>query len=615
MEKTIGPANDFNDIIPKKDKTVAVFIDEQTSFSALLSIAYRTAQIQHGYLLVFFLNHESPPSWFVIPDDYDKGSIALQCISGKNQIRRSLLLLNKFRPLLLCLPLDSDENDERYLSGKLYEPIVRHAKSPICFLKAPNGWTLSDAASAFVPYADDNNTKFAIQTALEVNPKLKITAGLAVSDTAAESDVQSQEQELREQTEKWQKSETFTTKVLQSFNDEKAYLEEAKQHDFLLVGSSRGNILAKTLFGESRNRLVQLSQGPAILVREYQGWTGETISAVWSWFDRFLPRLTREDRISAYKEIRRGGRPNRDFFSMIALSASIASLGLILDSAAVIIGAMLVAPLMSAIIGMGMAVINGDMRFLLQSANATVKGSLLAVLTGIVFGLINFQGEITSQILQRTSPTILDLVVALISGIAAAYALCRKNVSNSLPGVAIAVALVPPLATVGVCLSIGFWGMAVGALKLFLSNMVAIIFASALVFASFGFRPDKEYKKDQRRMKVFHRSFYATFLLVVMMIFLLVTRTVDEVKDANFDEEVRSELSNFFAELNLQARVDSWKMSTGDRGETDFYLRVKADGELSDQDIDTLRLKIGKALGRPVSLDLEIAPVTFSHSE
>ena len=130
---------------------------------------------------------------------------------------------------------------------------------------------------------------------------------------------------------------------------------------------------------------------------------------------------------------------------MIALFASIAALGLILNSVAVIIGAMLVAPLMSAIIGMGMAVVHGDFRFLLLTLRATLTGAGIAVLIGFIFGLINFSSETTAQILQRTDPSTLDLVVALISGVAAAYALCRKNVSNSLPGVAIAVALVPPL--------------------------------------------------------------------------------------------------------------------------------------------------------------------------
>ncbi|MCP4452602.1 MAG: DUF389 domain-containing protein, partial [Planctomycetes bacterium] len=165
---------------------------------------------------------------------------------------------------------------------------------------------------------------------------------------------------------------------------------------------------------------------------------------------------------------------------MIGLSAAIASLGLILDSGAIVIGAMLVAPLMSAIVGMGMAIIQGDLRFLLQTLRASLLGAAIAILTGFFFGLINFQDDTTHQILQRTEPSSLDLVVALISGVAAAYALCRNNVSNSLPGVAIAVALVPPLATVGVCLSIGLWGLAWGGFKLFLCNMVAIVFASAL---------------------------------------------------------------------------------------------------------------------------------------
>lgn len=339
------------------------------------------------------------------------------------------------------------------------------------------------------------------------------------------------------------------------------------------------------------------------------------LSRGWSWFDNLLPTLTGEERVEAYRLIRRGGRPNRDFYSMIALSASIAALGLILDSAAVIIGAMLVAPLMSAIIGMGMAIIHGDFRFLMLTTRATLLGAGIAILMGFFFGLINFHGATTHQIMQRTDPSTLDLVIALISGIAAAYALCRKNVSNSLPGVAIAVALVPPLATVGVCMSIGFWSLAFGAFKLFLSNMVAIVFSSALVFASFGFRPKVDTLKSDRRLKVFQRAFGASGVLVVCMLVLLVTRTVHDVRKANFDDEVQVELTQYLNELNIESEVADWSITTTKKGVYRLAVHLESPKQISQQEVVVLERKLEESLNKPVELDLTVIPMVRMHTQ
>ena len=392
-------------------------------------------------------------------------------------------------------------------------------------------------------------------------------------------------------------------------------LEEAKNYDFLLVGASKGNQLARTLFGDYRNRLVNKVSGPAIILRESQGKTGAALFKGWSFLDKLLPTLTREDRIEAYRQIRRSGRPNRDFYSMIALSAGIASLGLLLNSAAVIIGAMLVAPLMSAITGMGMAIIQGDLRFLLLTFKGVVRGSAVAIFAGIIFGLINIEGNVTQEILNRTEPSSLDLVVALISGVAAAYALSRKNVANSLPGVAIAVALVPPLATVGVCISIGLWGLAFGAFKLFLCNMVAIVFASAVVFASLGFKPNIDTTQDHRRLKVFQRSFIASGILVVLMFGILLSQTVEEIEDASLNDKVKVTLAYHLKKLDIRASVSDWKISTTQQGEFKVDLQVNSATQITNKQVETLEEKLEESLEKQVSLDVTVMPVSFLHAD
>lgn len=601
-------------LAPGEHKIIAVIVDQEESFSAMLSTGYLTAESQDAYLLLLLVADASP-AWMEIPEEYDKSRIIVEFLPNKSPEKNIIKLIRRFRPLLLGLPMDTEDMEGRYLAGKEFDIILQQAPCPVYLVKSPPSWTLSPSLSAFVPFWNDRNTTFAIDTALEISPRLKITAGVVVPPSADLDDLSMQKDELESQTGKWLDSDRFKIKILRGYDENQTLLKEIEHYDFLLIGASRGNRIARTLFGESRNKLATDANGPAIILREYQGKSGATLTSAWSYIDRFLPTLAREDRIEAYRVIRRGGRPTQDFFTMTALSSAIASLGLILDSAAVIIGAMLVAPLMSAIIGMGLAIIHGDMRFLFKTTSAVCKGLIIAILTGFVFGLVNFHGEPTDQILQRTSPSILDLLVALISGIAAAYALCRKNVSNSLPGVAIAVALVPPLATVGVCLSIGYWNLALGAFKLFFTNLVAIVFASALVFASFGFRPNIDTTQDQRKLKVFQRSFLATGILVTLMVVLLVTRTTEEVREASLEEDISYELSRYLDELKIPADLDQWSMTAVSAGTTQFDLQLKAPRELVSAEVDSLRQRLVEALDTPVVLNIELIPVTHLKSQ
>jgi uncharacterized hydrophobic protein (TIGR00271 family) len=595
---------------------VAVIVKKEEHLLPLISTGLATAQMHNCTLAVFFMAPTDESSdWFSLPAEYDSASIVQQCITGKSRVPVLIKQLVALKPVLLGMALDDTKGEDRYLAGKELEPVLQQLNCPVYLVKSTVDWSLPKSLSALVPYWDDENTRFAITTAMEVSPKLRITAVKVVAPSADEHEQQMQREEFRKQTKIWADNDRVQTKLIYSFDEQKALLQEAAGYDFLLTGVGRGNRLTRSVFGDFRNKLINKTTGPAVILREYQGKAGKIISKGWSFFDCLLPTLTGEDRVEAYRLIRRGGRPSRDFYTMIALSASIAALGLILDSAAVIIGAMLVAPLMSAIIGMGMAIIHGDLRFLLLTSRATLLGAGIAILTGFFFGLINFHGDTTSQILQRTNPSTLDLVVALISGVAAAYALCRKNVSNSLPGVAIAVALVPPLTTVGVCLSIGFWNLAFGAFKLFLSNMVAIVFASALVFASFGFRPKLDTLKSDQRLKVFQRAFIASGILVICMLGLLVTRTVDDIHEAAFDDDVQVELKKHFDELGIEVEVEDWIITTTKKGVFQFAVQVESPRQISEKEVAVLEKKLEESLNKQVSLQLTVIPVDVLHAD
>jgi uncharacterized hydrophobic protein (TIGR00271 family) len=178
------------------------------------------------------------------------------------------------------------------------------------------------------------------------------------------------------------------------------------------------------------------------------------------------------------------------FFSLLILAAGIATYGLLADSVATVIGAMIVAPLMLPIMGLAFSVSLGDRRSILSSLLISLLGIGTAIAVGYLLtwgirGTIN--PESNTQIMTRTAPRLIDLAAALATGLAGAFATGRKDVSDTLPGVAIAISLVPPLANVGILLAVGRPDLADGSLLLFVTNYLAILLTGSFMFGIMGF--------------------------------------------------------------------------------------------------------------------------------
>jgi len=178
-------------------------------------------------------------------------------------------------------------------------------------------------------------------------------------------------------------------------------------------------------------------------------------------------------------------------------------------------------------------------------------------------GLAVPDGSPTAEMLARTYPTLLDLGVALVCGAAGAYALCRKDVSASLPGVAIAAALMPPLTTVGLGLAMGSSRIADGAVVLFLANLVAISAAGGLVFLWLGFRPELG---KQKRRRVFRSGALGMVALLVAVLAVPGALTVSALREAAFERAVQAALAEEVATMG-QVELTNWQI-TGDDGET-----------------------------------------------
>jgi uncharacterized hydrophobic protein (TIGR00271 family) len=179
------------------------------------------------------------------------------------------------------------------------------------------------------------------------------------------------------------------------------------------------------------------------------------------------------------------------FWALLVLASVIAGAGVVADSVATVIGAMIVAPLMTPILGTALAAVLADRRQVLLGIAFVVGGAAAVVAIGFALGLlvpIPVVSETNSQVAGRVSPGLIDLVSALATGVVGAFALPRADISDALPGVAIAISLVPPLSVVGLTLESGRPLEALGALLLFATNVAAIIATGAVVFSLYGVR-------------------------------------------------------------------------------------------------------------------------------
>ncbi len=198
---------------------------------------------------------------------------------------------------------------------------------------------------------------------------------------------------------------------------------------------------------------------------------------------------SKEQYASLFTNLREESRLSSTFMTLLILATMIATFGLFINSSSVIIGAMLLAPLMQPIVSLSMGVLRQDTTLQINGAKTIAIGVIAVLLTAALIALFTPIERLTSEMAGRLSPTILDLFVAIVSGAAAAYAKSNEKILGSLAGVAIAVALVPPIAVAGIGLGWGDWHMFSTAFLLFITNLVGIVLAAALTFTVLGFSP------------------------------------------------------------------------------------------------------------------------------
>ncbi|MEM7591052.1 MAG: DUF389 domain-containing protein [Cyanobacteria bacterium P01_A01_bin.83] len=305
---------------------------------------------------------------------------------------------------------------------------------------------------------------------------------------------------------------------------------------------------------------------------------------------------------SINRSLWRSSVPSFSFHFMLGLSAVISTLGLLANSVAIIIGAMIIAPLMGPIIGMAYSVAMGNRKLLRRSSFTVFKGVILTIfaswLTSSIIGL----ETVDSEILSRTNPTLIDFGIAMAAGMAGAFTNTRRSIADAIPGVAIAVALVPPLSVVGIGLSLGQQAIATGASLLFVTNLTCIIFFGGLVFLfqSYG---------------NIARAKNGLALSTVVMFLLGIPLTIS-MRELIIKKNVTSQIADSISDLEIFIDGDIKVISVIpqlDHLEIAIEVTTPLDS-IDQQQIDRMRNSLARQIGRPIDLRVEIIPIRIFKS-
>ncbi len=301
-----------------------------------------------------------------------------------------------------------------------------------------------------------------------------------------------------------------------------------------------------------------------------------------------------------------------EYLLLVFLSCVIATFGLVLNSGAVIIGAMLIAPLMPPILRTALSMVRGDLRRLARAGGTLLAGPALAIVLSALLGTLvsagglNFLEVLPSEVTTRTQPTLFDLAVALAGGAAGAYALAQPKLSAALPGVAISTALMPPLCVVGIGVSQGRWEISWGALLLFIANLVAIVFAGSVVFSIVGFGPISAIRRKQRLPRALLLS--AALMLVVAV--PLGGFLVSIAGDAHENVLIHDALVSWLARSKSESKLVSFeKASLADH--LQIEATVRSPNTIYRSEALAVQREIAASLGKPVALKLLVVPITL----
>lgn len=296
-----------------------------------------------------------------------------------------------------------------------------------------------------------------------------------------------------------------------------------------------------------------------------------------------------------------------DYLVFILLSAVVASLGLFTDSVAVIIGAMVLAPLMNPVLGISMGVVQGNLQVIARGLRTLGWGLGLGLVVSMLVTWVLPDPEPTPQILLRIRPTVYDLLVGMAAGAGGALGQTRKSVAGVLPGAAIAVSLMPPLCVTGIGLKLGMWPIFYGSLLLWAANLAAVNLSAILVFWALGFGT----KTSPQTLHEFRRHLAISIGIVLLLTLPLLHILLETARESRYRKLIAQTITDSFRNQDYQADIDG--LEWGADLKRPNWLRVVATvrtPELPERErVFRLRTELESVLGQAVSLTLRINPV------
>ncbi|MCK6568524.1 MAG: TIGR00341 family protein [Anaerolineales bacterium] len=300
------------------------------------------------------------------------------------------------------------------------------------------------------------------------------------------------------------------------------------------------------------------------------------------------------------KSIHDNASLSSSYLLMNALATIVACYGLLADSTAVVIGAMVIAMLLGPITGIALGLVDGDNRLLKDAFIAEFVGALTVIIIAFVIGKIHSNIPVGQEIMARTAPNIFDLIIALAGGAAGAYATASPRISAGLVGVAIATALVPPLSSFSILLARGETQLASGALLLFFANFVAIQFATSVVLWLLGYHSITSISR-QSPFGILARNAISGLLLLGLAAIL----------GANLSHSISQQLLETrihkIVTSNLEAFPDAQLVeikTTADDSILNLLVTVRTSRQLTYTEIVSLQEMVATELQRPISLKL-----------
>ncbi len=299
-------------------------------------------------------------------------------------------------------------------------------------------------------------------------------------------------------------------------------------------------------------------------------------------------------------------RASQNYLVLTVSSCLIATLGLLINSAAVIIGAMIIAPLMLPLRGLSFATLEGDLKLLRLSFSSIFLGTSLSIFCSWLLGLIINIPEFGSEILSRTQPTLIDLLIAIVAGGISGYSKIRPAVGDAIPGTAIAVALMPPVCVIGLAISQGSWEEAAGASLLYVTNLIGINLACITIYVLGGYAKSSELARTL--------SWGLSLLLIVMLAAPLGIGFWRLINHANVNQSVKEVLVT--RSLVDRPDIEVLDLEIDWRGKpANVLVIVRATDPVTPKEVAIVEQVLKDELDIPFKVIFDVTPSTLVESK